>query len=250
VLRGKQDLATSKELCRNLFARLKGDYSTSHRCSTHIHIDCQSLTPDQRLALVLLLIAHDPFFYKYGTGREANNFCCPVLYSPSALVTINQTKRAPLYVNNRQTPNPVASNIPSLFSGDNKYTGVNTMPLYTLGTVELRHFHPLTNMKDLDAVLDKVAILYEHALAGLKAVDYYPKVDPTQEDACKWVRAMLNTHDMLVPVEEATPSPQTDDQITRRNPSPPVIDPDDIRRTRSLSEELRVPTYTLDITGE
>lgn len=205
LMAGKQPLNTAKRMVRSLLANLDGNYTISHRCSTHVHVDTQGLNGYAKVSMLLGLMIHDRFFYQYGEGRERNSFCCPVLYTPSAaLMTINQAVRA-----NDWTPRgelrelSTRRQVPSLSRTNTKYMSINTMPMNNIGTIELRHFSPVVNPVDMDAILDKIAAIYERAAtvgsSGRNAArDVWTGFDPDYTDEIRWAQGMYDLHNLMV----------------------------------------------------
>ena len=201
VFRDKATLADSKERIVQLLANIGNNFTVSHRCSTHIHADTQRLNGYARVSFLLGLIIHDNFFFQYGNGRDKNNFCTPVLYNPSALSAINRTVRTRNYNSNGQRLStlPASRSIRTIADYDMKYMSVNTMPVQDWGSIELRHFAPLTDINDVNAVLDKIAELYKHAsqvgnVGKNDAASVWTDYDPALKDEIEWVQNIYNIH--------------------------------------------------------
>jgi hypothetical protein len=120
------------------------NYTISHRCSSHIHMDVSSLYALKRVAVVCLMVADEDFFYQFNTERKKNNFCVPLLYNPTFRSTLEQT----------------------IYPGrgpDLKYMSVNTMAISQHGSVEMRHFSPLMSMEQVTTIVDRMESHYEIA---------------------------------------------------------------------------------------
>lgn len=206
LLANKQPIPTAKRLTRQLLKAVGDNYSVSHRCSTHIHVDIQGLHGYSKVAMLLGLIVHDDWFFQYGEGRKKNHFCCPVLRTPAALVGINRAIRTPDWdpKTGRQTDGlPVMRDVNFLNETNTKYLSINTMPMNTLGTIELRHFAPVTNPVDMDAILDKITSIYEVAKTVPKAgkkgcIAAWQGFDKNLTEEISWVTAMYDTHNQMV----------------------------------------------------
>lgn len=215
VLDGPRPIPEAKRLVSSLLGELDDMYEVSHRCSTHIHIDTRELNYYARLSLLFGLIIHDDVFFKEGVNRRYNNFCCPVLYSPAAVIAINHTMKAPVYVDGSMTTKRGTSIIPLLCDSDHKYLSVNTMPLGAYspmgakGSIELRHFDPLVVPGKMDMVLDTIEAIYTVASAvpangkdscievWRRATQY----DPVLSNATQWVEGMYRLHNAMAGVK-------------------------------------------------
>ncbi len=207
IFDGKADLNNSKRRVLELLDSLDGRFSVSHRCSTHIHVDTQRLNGYCRVSFLLGLIMHDNFFFQYGNGRHKNNFCTPVLYNPSTLSAINRTVRTRNYhpSGERLQNLPTSRNIPCLSDYDMKYMSINTMPVQNLGSIELRHFSPLTRVEDVFLILDKISALYAHASkvgnAGKgTASSIWTGYDDSLKDEIEWVQDIYRIHNSMTGV--------------------------------------------------
>ena len=208
VLREKMNIDGTKDAVRALLDTIGDDYSVSHRCSTHIHIDTQDLHPYARISLLLGLIAHDELFFQYGGERHSNSFCCPVYRSPNTITAINRAYRAYSWTSEGPTIGTLARNTPALSDIDTKYMSINTMPLTNsdLGTIELRHFVPLMDKDKMYEVLDVIECLYNVACkvpkggraAASEVWTGHSEEFPNMAKSIAWVQSMYKTHsDML-----------------------------------------------------
>jgi hypothetical protein len=92
----------------------------SSRTSTHVHINCRSLEPEQVKNLILLYALYENFFFALcEQGRRDNIHCVPL--SETFL------------------PNYYSKELGFLVEKWHKYTALNILPLMKLGTVEFRH---------------------------------------------------------------------------------------------------------------
>ncbi len=204
LMAGKQRPNTAKVMMRALLSSLGTNYSISHRCSTHIHVDTTGLNGYATVSLLLGLLAHDRWFYQYGEGRDSNSFCCPTLYSPApALTVINRAVRSNDWINGRMQELPRRRDVAQLFSSNTKYMSINTMPLDNLGTIELRHFSPIVDATQMDAILDKITAIYNRASgvgpnAQNGARDVWTGFDSSLTNEIEWVQGMYNLHNSMV----------------------------------------------------
>jgi len=207
VMEGKQPIDKAKQSCEALLKELRNRFTISHRCSTHIHVDTQHLNVAARISLLLGLIIHDDWFFQFDPARQYNNFCTPVLYSPAAIVAINQSYHAPMW---GRSGNMITSKLSRettrLSNDDTKYMSINTMPLNRFGTVELRHFSPMVNLEDMYTVLDKIEEIYNVAKGvrkgkykgALKVWSDFGEQYPDRQQAINWVQHMFTTHSKLI----------------------------------------------------
>lgn len=203
LFRNPSSLTRSKELVNRLLSSIGSNYSVSHRCSTRIHVDTQSLKGYQRVALLLGLLIHDEWFFQYGPGRENNSFCCPVLRSPAAVCSINAAVRAYDWRDGEPVGPPAVRRVNRLSEQDTKYMSVNTMPLNSLGTIELRHFAPLMNVEDVDTVLTKISDLFDTASAicntsKREAGEIWTGFDSDLASEITWVQGAYALHNNMV----------------------------------------------------
>lgn len=103
----------------------------SQRCSTHVHINVQDLTPAQIVCFMLLAGAVEPLMQRHvHEFRRTNLFCVPVLMCSSVHTVL------PAVVNG-------ASHRLSHFG---KYTSVNPGRVRDLGSLEFRALHGTDDM--------------------------------------------------------------------------------------------------------
>lgn len=92
----------------------------SSRTSTHVHINCRALEPEQTKTLVLLYALYEDFFFAMVEQNRRGNIHC---------VPLTET----------HLPGNYAMPIEKLCGRWHKYTALNILPLQKLGTVEFRH---------------------------------------------------------------------------------------------------------------
>lgn len=138
-------LATVAPVClEHLFTQvLSAECCFGPRTSVHVHLNVQDLTRPQTMDLILLYSIYEKLFYKFvGKGREKNIYCVP-LYDCDMLpnlIDLGETR------NNRWS----------------KYTGFNTLPIRTYGTVEFRHMHGTTDVAKLAMWINLICKLKEY----------------------------------------------------------------------------------------
>lgn len=107
----------------NLHANLEfynPEEAFSSRTSTHVHINCRALQPEQTKTLVLLYALYEEFFFAMVEQDRRGNIHC---------VPLTET----------HLPGNYAMPIEKLCGRWHKYTALNILPLQKLGTVEFRH---------------------------------------------------------------------------------------------------------------
>lgn len=108
---------------RNLHASIQytdKKVAFSPRTSTHVHINCRTLSDDQCRTLVLLYaLFEEVFFSLVSPSRRGNIHCVPLTET--------------------YLPSKYALNINGMRQSWSKYTAINLVPLGSLGTVEFRH---------------------------------------------------------------------------------------------------------------
>ena len=114
---------------KNLHATLqyydKSD-AFSNRTSTHVHINCRTLTPEQTRQLVLFYALFEEFFFSFVDPVRRSNIHC---------VPLTETFLPSVYRNN----------LNSMIDHWHKYTALNLIPLTKLGTIEFRHLQGTDN---------------------------------------------------------------------------------------------------------
>lgn len=125
----------------------------SPRTSTHVHINCRPLEPEQVKTLVLLYALYENFFFAVCEPGRRNNIHC---------VPLTDTFLPELY----------KKDLKVLIGRWHKYTALNILPLGTLGTVEFRHMQGtddaaliqewLTVLENLWALAQRVSLSAEN----------------------------------------------------------------------------------------
>ena len=92
----------------------------SPRTSTHVHINCRTLTPAQTKQIVLFYALFEEFFFAFVDPVRRSNIHC---------VPLTETFLPALY----------HRNLNAMIDGWHKYTALNLIPLVKLGTIEFRH---------------------------------------------------------------------------------------------------------------
>jgi hypothetical protein len=120
------DYSNTVHILERFFAKNDWLNSTNYteRCSVHVHCNVQDFTLEQLKTLCITYQVVESLFYAFaGNERDANIFCVPWA---ETLMTVNMIKRL--------TGDPR-----HYFRSWQKYTGLNLIPISTLGTVEFRH---------------------------------------------------------------------------------------------------------------
>lgn len=115
----------------------------SPRTSVHVHLNVQDLTRTQAVDFILIYAIYEKLFYKFtGRGRQKNIYCVP-LSDCDLLVYL---------ADNGETRN----------DGWSKYTGLNTLPIRTQGTIEFRHMHGTFDVAKLSMWINLICKLKEY----------------------------------------------------------------------------------------
>ena len=192
----KRPLGTTRRRMREFIDHASDyPYHISHRCSMHIHTDIMRLSKYQRMLYFLMLVSDEEYFFGYNENRKHNPFCCPLLYSPSLLLHIDNVFHSYDY-NNKGTREVTEEQkkYSKQHSLPLKYSSLNTDAMNTLGSLELRHFSPIMNYEEVSFILDRIVSHYEyarykeptswmHVARDLKSKDI-------DKEAMKWVRKM------------------------------------------------------------
>lgn len=119
----------------------------SPRTSVHVHLNVQDLTRAQAMDYILLYAVYEKLFYKYaGRGRMKNIYCVPL--SDCDLLTYLCEKG--------ETRDRNWS----------KYTGLNTLPILSYGTIEFRHMHGTFDVAKLSVWINLIVKLKEYIKAS------------------------------------------------------------------------------------
>lgn len=142
------DPMTFKNLSHGLNTFFKSynirDTCYSERTSIHIHTNCQDLELEKIASICLLYQVFEKLMYNYvGNDRDKNIFCTPWSETQLSYNLIAEMENGKGY----------ASRQPFNWQ---KYTGLNLLPLRTLGTLEWRHMHGHNNV---DLILEWANII-------------------------------------------------------------------------------------------
>jgi hypothetical protein len=129
-----------KEMKEKYFDK-KSDHF-SERTSTHVHINCSSLTDEQVRTIVLLYALFEEFFFYMVKPERRHNIHC---------VPLTET----------HLPHHNKENRESLRQRWHKNTALNMGRLTDLGTLEFRHLHGTDSMKELDEWLHVLENLWK-----------------------------------------------------------------------------------------
>lgn len=115
------------------------------RTSVHVHFNCQELTDQQVLDVILLYMHFETRLYNFvGKNRIKNIYCVP----------INSTLLIARMINER---------FDKLVTKWKKYTGLNLLPLASKGTLEFRQMHGTTDVKKLCIWIRMLAKIFQYA---------------------------------------------------------------------------------------
>lgn len=123
------------------------DTDTSHRCSTHVHLNVSDLSKDQFESLLYLCLCLEPLLMEYCSPfRHNSNFCMPTYNSVNL---IDQYRRTVSLVDtgsyNFDFP---------------KYSAMSLYRLPDLGTIEFRMFEGINDTDRLDKVIQLIHQIY------------------------------------------------------------------------------------------
>lgn len=117
------------------------NFCFSPRTSVHVHLNCQDLTTNQVLDILLLYCLYEKTLYRFvGRGRWKNIYCTPITECGLLGQIAAYGVKAPW----------------------EKYTGLNLLPLSQHGTIEFRHMHGTTDVKKLSVWIDLITRLKEY----------------------------------------------------------------------------------------
>lgn len=119
----------------------------TERCSTHVHVNCQDLTPEQIAALCVLYQTVEHVLFSFIEHERDNNIFC---------VPWSQTNIGHQFVHNfLYDPNFTTYNW-------QKYTALNIIPLRTKGTVEFRHLEGTCDVKRITLWLNIIGSMFKY----------------------------------------------------------------------------------------
>lgn len=207
---GPINIGTAPKKLEALLKYLDGHYTVSHRCSMHMHIDFNEVKGWQHIAGLILLVAHERKFFEFSPERANNHFCTSLLRSPAFYQALNV-----MATGYEWRKGAVAKRMATLQMGrgfravNTKYTSVNAQPMKNtrdnggLGTVELRHFAPIMDVKQLtklcnivDGIMTAVrSMKYSRWDLTEKALNEYRKglKDKQLSDDIAWCMAVVNS---------------------------------------------------------
>jgi hypothetical protein len=128
------------------FSITKDNYS--ERCSTHVHVNCQDLTPEQVASVCLLYQVFERAIFDFiGNERSENIFCTPW---SQCRISKGMLKRL------ISDPNSTTANW-------QKYTALNLVPLRDKGTVEFRHLEGTCDIGRIVTWLNIIGSIFAYA---------------------------------------------------------------------------------------
>ncbi len=120
----------------------------SERCSTHVHVNCLDLSVETLCNVLFLYQIFERVLYNFvGNNRDKNIFCVPWYDT---------------ILNHAVLPKLLEKGLSSLKSWQ-KYTGLNLLPLFKLGTVEFRHMAGTNDIKQIKDWLNIIGCLFRYA---------------------------------------------------------------------------------------
>lgn len=146
----KRSLIALEDYCKKVEETLGHPIQYNWRTSTHIHLDCSSLSLRSLGSILAVYMIFEPILFQYcGTYRQNNIFCIP-FYKNTDFIKIV----ANLVHYERKE-----------FNTSNKYSSVNIGSLIKFGSIEFRAFRGTHNYEELKTWID---ILYCIRKYGMK----------------------------------------------------------------------------------
>jgi len=116
----------------------------TERCSTHVHVNIDDMTPEQLATLCLLYQTVESLLFLYtGEERDKNIFCVPW---NQCNLSYNIVRKIISYPEKSENP----------FRHWQKYSALNLIPIMNQGSVEFRH---LGGTCDVDKIMTWIALL-------------------------------------------------------------------------------------------
>lgn len=137
--------ASAAPVCLEYLMRhwLNQECCFSPRTSVHVHLNVQDIERPQVLDMVLIYTIFERLFYNFvGRGRHKNIYCVP----------LTECGLLPNLVDYGETRDMQWS----------KYTGLNTLPIRDIGTIEFRHMHGTMDVAKLCTWIGLICKLKEY----------------------------------------------------------------------------------------
>lgn len=180
--------SVARNILERFFEKNKlGPDNYSERTSVHVHANCQDLTKDQVAAVCLLYQVFEKLLYAFiGNERDKNIFCIPWDQTMITYSTLDSVLGA--------------KGIQALKTWQ-KYTGLNLLPLFSLGTVEFRHMAGTNDLEKISIWLNLIGSLFAYArkhpindikdtLINLNSTSAYE--DTTHRVFTFWTKHLIN----------------------------------------------------------
>lgn len=101
------------------------DANYSERCSTHVHANVQDLTPEQVKTILVVYMVFERLLFSWIQGDRYNNIFCVPLHETRATFDV--------------VVNGDVNDWVGRWKNWEKYTAINLLPMFSLGTIEFRH---------------------------------------------------------------------------------------------------------------
>lgn len=139
---------TLSEQLPNLYTSNKyGVKNVSERCSVHVHLNCQRLSKEQLISLIKLYQVLERMLFAWiGDDRDKSIFCVP-LHETLITYSLFESKELTAIV--------------TKFKRWQKYTALNLLRLFDLGTVEFRHMAGQGSPERILQWLEIIGSIYE-----------------------------------------------------------------------------------------
>lgn len=168
----------------------------SERTSVHVHVNCQDLKVEQLATVCLLYQVFEKLLFRFaGADRDKNIFCVP--WSET-----NLNYQRLLDVSEKGDINQ--------FKSWQKYTALNLLPLFSIGTVEFRHLPGTHDQEKILNWVNLIGCLFEYATSHtlketqdtFKSLNSNSLYEFTLDNVFKEWAPLLKTPTFIIDLEE------------------------------------------------
>jgi hypothetical protein len=159
------------------------DVAFSPRTSTHVHINCRSLTEEQTRDMVLFYALFEEFFFTMVDKHRRTNIHC---------VPLTETFLPQVY----------KYDLRKCINNWHKYTALNILPLFKLGTIEFRHLQGTGD----DALLDEWVTTLENLWRLCQRDTITATALANPEQIKSWWRELFGHSPRIMALEPALPN--------------------------------------------
>lgn len=167
-LRGRDVEVALKEFTNDVIKQ--GRPSKSDRTSTHVHLDVNTLHPEQLYKFILLSIILERVLYRYaGYHRERSIFCVPFYKAHNHVEAILKFIEGPIA--------KIPRNVRAVTDDSSRYGGINLAAIRKYGTVEFRMLDAEFNYDKLVYWINVLLSIRQFALTmDMSLVDFHQKL--------------------------------------------------------------------------